>query len=393
MATKRTRSTVATGERTISSELKPRDIDAQYYGHEPLFATQPDEDRRSLALVIGFNWYNRFYSTKEAKSFLVDYARMTGQSDVGDRVARVADNEVMPTLGWLARMYSRGLDLMPAESDRLKCELVRLADATAKPVTVVDVVVPQSNRPNIQEIMKDKMRDAAGEFEGILDEYLKCGQKLDINGKVVSILSERNVLPQHISILTDVWQKKIKEFTEVLTTKDKDLLSGYNHYTKTQIKQIIKFCEAIIADLNKYVSVKKASRAPRARKKVPIEKIVKNLKYLKKFEDASMKLVLESISPTKLHGASEAWVYDSNRRKLYHYVADDYNKSFTVKGNTLLGFDTLKSEVKTVRKPTETIKEIMGSKPAARKFFSELKTVATAPNGRFNENMIILRAW
>jgi hypothetical protein len=35
----------------------------------------------------------------------------------------------------------------------------------------------------------------------------------------------------------------------------------------------------------------------------------------------------------------------------------------------------------------------MGSKPAARKNFKDIKAVATVPNGRFNENMIILKAF
>ena len=58
-----------------------------------------------------------------------------------------------------------------------------------------------------------------------------------------------------------------------------------------------------------------------------------------------------------------------------------------------MGFDTAKSEVKTLRKPAEQLKEIMGSKPAARKYFSDIKAVATASNGRFNESMIILKAF
>ena len=73
--------------------------------------------------------------------------------------------------------------------------------------------------------------------------------------------------------------------------------------------------------------------------------------------------------------------------------ADEYSKTFTVKGNTLLRFDTAKSEIKTLRKPNEQIKEIMGSKPAARKYFESIKSVGVQPNGRFNENMIILRAF
>ena len=56
-------------------------------------------------------------------------------------------------------------------------------------------------------------------------------------------------------------------------------------------------------------------------------------------------------------------------------------------------FDTNKSEIKTLRKPGEQIKEVMGSKPMARKYFDGIKAVATSPNGRFNENMIILKAF
>ena len=126
---------------------------------------------------------------------------------------------------------------------------------------------------------------------------------------------------------------------------------------------------------------------------MPVEKQVSKLKYLKVFKDVASKLDLVSIHPTKLHGASEAWVYDTAKRKLHHYVADEYSKTFTVKGSTLLGFDSVQSEVKTMRKPAEQLKEIMGSKPAARKYFKEIKAVSTSPNGRFNEAMLILKAF
>jgi hypothetical protein len=171
------------------------------------------------------------------------------------------------------------------------------------------------------------------------------------------------------------------------------LVQGYNHLNKIQLKNILKFIELVLGDLSSYISVKKASKAPRARKAVPVEKIVAKLKYLKTFKDAASKLDLVSIHPIKLHGSSEAWVYDTAKRKLHHYVADDYSKTFTVKGNTLLGFDTAQSEVKTLRKPAEQIKEVLGSKPAARKYFKDIKAVGTAPNGRFNENMLILKAF
>ena len=64
-----------------------------------------------------------------------------------------------------------------------------------------------------------------------------------------------------------------------------------------------------------------------------------------------------------------------------------------VKGSTLLGFDKQESEAKTVRKPGEQLKQVMGSRPIARKFFKEIKAVSVTPNGRVNKDMIILKVY
>jgi hypothetical protein len=309
---------------------------------------------------------------------------------------KVADNEFIKTYGWLARMQLRGLELLEHEEAQFENEVARLLKAYHKPeikeslTSVIKEVVDAPTRPNIQDILRDKAKDAAGELEGLFDEFITEGKA---KTKTMDIVARFNVMPQHISLITEIWRRKQTEFADLQEGKDKQLIEGYSHLTKIQIRNIVKFVEQVLTDLNAYISVKKASKAPRARKAVPVEKIVAKLKYLKTFKDVAAKLDLVSISPVKLHGASEAWVYDTAKRKLHHYIADDYSKTFTVKGNTLLGFDTTKSEVKTLRKPTEQLKEIMGSKPAARKYFSDIKAVSTTPNGRFNEGMIILKAF
>lgn len=198
---------------------------------------------------------------------------------------------------------------------------------------------------------------------------------------------------QHVPMLTDAWKRKQAEFEEVVKGKDEQLVEAYSRLSKKQVKNTLKFIDHVLSDLNSYISVKKANKAPRKRKAVPVEKIVARLKHTKSFTDASLKLDLVGLSPIKLHGAGEAWIYDTGRRKLHHYVADDYTKSFVVKGNTLLGFDTKTSEIKTLRKPAEQIKEIMSSRPAARKYFKEIRAVSVVPKGRFNAGMIILKAY
>lgn len=374
--------------------LDPKDADTKYFGEEPMFAVQPDEDQRRLALMRSFTWYGRFYGKKDAKEFLVQYLELRDRPAEAKIMRKVDEKECINTLCWLARMELRGLSLTETESDTLQNEIKRLQETVHKPQIIETATsIPVTNRPNIQDILKDKAREAGGELEGLFDEYITSGASTKHSLRPIDEVAKKNVMPQHISLLTDVWKKKLNEIEEVIKGKDVQLVQGYQHLTKTQLKNIVKFIELVISDLNSYISVKKAAKAPRARKAVPVEKQVAKLKYLKTFKDTANKLDLVSISPIKLHGASEAWVYDTAKRKLHHYIADDYSKTFTVKGSTLLGFDTAQSEVKTLRKPSEQIKEVMGSKPAARKFFKDIKAVSTTPNGRFNDQMIILKAF
>lgn len=392
---------------TMVKALNPKDVDTKYMGEEPSFETQPETVVRSSTLSRAFNWYNRFYGRKEGKDLLIQYLENNDRKADAKQMHKVPESEVLTTLCWLSRMTLRGLELTEYEQATLQNEITRLLLTVSKPETIfksgfksaeetpADKVekVETANRPNIQEILREKASEACGEIEGLFDEYIAAGAKSTHSLRPMDELAKRNVMPQHIPLVASVWKKKLAEFEEVLESKDSLLTEGYNQFTKTQLKNIIKFIDGVLSDLNSYISVKKTARTPRARKAVPVEKIVSKLKYLREFKDVAAKLDLVSVHPTKLHGASEAWVYDTAKRKLHHYIADDYSKTFTVKGNTLLGFDTSTSEVKTLRKPAEAIKEIMGSKPAARKYFKEIKATATTPNGRFNDSLIILKAF
>jgi hypothetical protein len=95
-----------------------------------------------------------------------------------------------------------------------------------------------------------------------------------------------------------------------------------------------------------------------------------------------------------LVNASEAWFYDTAKRKLIHVVADSHIGTFTVKGQCIAGFDALQTTQKTLRKPAEQLKAVMsGGKPAMRKEFAAIKATETKWNGRGNENLIITQSW
>jgi hypothetical protein len=371
--------------------LSPRDADTKYMGDEPYFALQPNTENRTVVLTRGFTWYNRFYGKKDAKELLCQFLDHNNRTMEAKHLRKVHESEFLMTLCWVARMNMRGLELTEQENTTLENEIARLFKLVHKPEVIEKV--EKDNKPTIQDYLREKASEAAGELENIFDIFVTEGAKSNHGLKPIDEVAKKNVSPQHISLLTEVWKKKQREFEDVLEGKDSQLIEAYQHYTKTQLKNILKFIELVLNNLNSYISVKKASKSPRKRKAIPVEKIVSKLKYLKEFKDVVNKLDLVSIHPTKLHGASEAWAYDTAKRKLHHYIADEYSKTFTVKGNTILGFDKVTSEIKTLRKPGEQIKEIMGSKPVARKFFKDIKATPTVPNGRFNDAMIILKAW
>lgn len=375
----------------IAPDLKPKRQDAMYFGSEPRFAEQPSEDKVKYRLSEAFTWYNQWYDKKDAKVFIIDYLTHNGKKNEAKSLRKVAEKDFDTTWGFYSRILMRGFKPDEDYTARFNKELDRLFNLAPK--EVVEEKEEVSNRPNVQELMRERALQAAGEFEGWLDEFIAKGAKANFNFKIVDALTKRSVMQQHVGMIIDAWSKHKAEFAEVLKGKDEQLVEAYSRFTNTQMKNLVKFADQIIADLNSYITLKKTTRKPRARKAVPPEKQAAKLKFMKTFKSDEAKLDLVSLHPAKLVGASEAWVYDTQKRKLHHYVADDLTKVFHVKGNMLLGFCTKQSEIKTLRKPAEQLKNIMGSKPVARKYFSDIKSVSVTPTGRFNPNLIILKAF
>lgn len=271
------------------------------------------------------------------------------------------------------------------------------ADLKAKKVETEDeeAVAKPKRTVNIQEVMREKADEALSDIEALFDEFIDAGCPKDftVDKKVVGALSAKNVLPQHMASAIKRYQRLLDEYLELQEGKCDQLKEAYSNYSKMQIRYTIKFIEDVIGEMNGYISIKQAAKKPRAKKAVPVEKVVSKLKHCKNFKDDALKLELVGLSPVKLHESTEAWVYDTKKRKMHHYVADAYSKCLMVKGNTIIGFDKKESGIKTLRKPVEQIKALMGSKPAARKYFKEIKAVEAVPNGRFNSDMIILKAF
>lgn len=369
--------------------LNPRSPDTKYNGTEPLWNKQPDADCRQSTLVRAFGWYNYYCSRSDAKTFVQDWLERNDRSRDAKSWRSVPEQVVPYAIGWLARMQTMGLMLNEHEELKLQTTVKDLlqehkpAKEIAKETTEETVA-----KPNIQDRLKEKVSEAAAEIDGLFDEMIASGNKMTADHKPINILRGMNVAPQLIGPIRQLWVKQRDEFAEAAAQGDADLWEAYSHFGKLGLRNMIKFADQVIADCESYIQIKKVERKPRAKKAVSPEKLTQRFKYMKEF--AELKLTSEPV--TKLVGATEAWFYDTKKRKLIHVTADSHVGCFTVKGSALIGLDATNSVQKTLRKPAEQIKALMsGGIPAARKYFKDIKATETKFNGRGNENLVLLR--
>jgi len=304
----------------------------------------------------------------------------------------VPDSQIRLTPAWVCRMTLIGLELKPHEQENINEQLAQILTSkqeAKKAQSEVDADAATA-KLTIQDHLREKVSECCGELEGMFDDFIDSGAKMSADFKPLMLMRGMNISPNMINTVSRVWVLRLDEFNEVLDGKDPQLVEGYSHLTKIQLRNCVKFCETVINDCNSYVQLKKVERKPRMAKPVSPEKKAAKFKIQAEF----VELKLKSLPAAQLVDKSEAWIYDTKKRKLIHIVADEYAKVFTIKNNSVIGFSKIETVQKTLRKPAETVKLLSAAgKPAARKIFKELSTTETAWNARGTDNLVIIRSW
>ena len=381
---------MAKHEHTIK-RLNPKGAETKYVGFEPEWNIQPDETNRISKFASAFQWYNYHYGKKDAKDMIAQYLHIVGREKDSKTIRGIPDSQIRVTPAWVCRMVTMGLMLNEHEQcilDEQISLMLKSKQEVKKPAATEEETAQV--KLTIQDHLREKASECAGELEGMFDDFIVAGAKMSADFKPIALIRGMNISPQMIPLITAVWNIRLDEFNEVLAGEDEQLVEGYSHLSKIQLRQCVKFCETVLADCQSYISIKKVERKPRAKKAISPEKQASKFKYLKEFAE----LGLKSMPPSSLVVASEAWLYDTSKRKLIHVMADTHLGTFTIKGSAIVGFDAATTIQKTLRKPSEQLKSVSSvGKPAARKAFEAIKATETKFSGRGNENIIILKAF
>jgi hypothetical protein len=381
---------VVAGIKIKNKETKVRNplfADEKYTGGEPQWPEESvdwSDDQFDSLLRRSFYYYNYYYNQKDCKKYVVEWMKTipSWNKEQIKAFERSSDRSIPMTACSLIMARRAGMTFRTRHTEFLiktidsaieQAEPEALVETSAKPIEVY--------KPTIQDRLSEKTSELIGELEGLYD---------DIDNTTVKFynwFTDNNVVQSQLSKYENVYQKRKAELEEAQLKADPQLKEGYSHYKAADFKKHIKWIDDLLAAIEQYRGVKKATKKARVKKAPSKEKLVAKLKYAK--EDKLLKIV--SINPADIIGSQELWIYNTKTRKLGKYIAASY-KQLTIKGTSIDGFDVDKSVCKTLRKPDEKLKEFAkAGKIQLRKFLDEIKATETKLNGRISADIVLLK--
>lgn len=331
-------------------------------------------------------FYYYHHDVKELRPFIVElYGKTWSKKQLKD-FNKVRDVQISPHLGAVCKMVLDGAawpEGSKAYADEQIAKLLEIGAGEADP----DAPKEEPKKViNIQDRLVEIRQETLGDLECVEDEFIRTRKMPNLN--ILTWLRQKNVPQQVIPAMIDFYAERLAFMLEVQAGKDAQLKEGYAHLKKKELEAWIKWYNDVITDLDAYKRVKVAARKPRMRKPQPPEKLARKVK----FQREDTELGITSVQPKDIVGAIVLWVYNTKTRKLGKYVASDMDKTLTVKGSTILGWDPKTSVSKTLRKPKEQLKQFADSgKVQLRTFLDKIKATEVKLNGRTNAQTILLR--
>lgn len=350
-------------------------------GNEPTI----DVDNYNVSIGSALTWYTEHATEKQLLKYALEYLAKSGNKAGVVAVNKASDYEVRQ-LGIICRLASNE---QPLSKKHLQF-ITDTVDVMIRKYKVIkekkaEVVEKPSNVISIQQRMEEKAHDLAGEIEGAIDEYISSKGKTSFSTK--NYLLANSVAAPIAKRIGELFIKTSNELHEAIAGNDDQLTEGYSYLTKRELKKFAEFVDGIITDCQQQVQTAKASRAPRKRKEVSPTKQVAKMKFMREFAELNLK----SVKPESIIGSGEVWVYNTKYRKVTVYKAE--NGTVSIKGTTIIGFSVKESQTMMLRKPEEFFKGLSMGKRALNVAIKKLTTKPSVPNGRINEECIILGAF
>jgi len=359
----------------------PPASEAKFVGDEPVWDNvEITEKNYKSEILRGLNWHGYCATDKNYKKYLEEWIKANKPTDAKKFIASLRTlKKANPTISSLARISMRNFPL--SEKDVLRIEDYLNSLQTKKK----RVVKTDTNRPSVQDAMKNQLSEIFSEIDHLVDVSFKEGCASAKSMVNVIFRNGENIKAPHIRLIINYIQETyLNEWQTAYDGSDEQLSEGYNFMSKRTFKSIINEFNQLIDLLSRQAT---AAKTQRIRKKKPLDKkkMVSKLRFMDSFDELNLK----SQDAVNIIGSNLVWVYDTKRRKLGYYEAE-VKDSIYAKGTTIYGYKN--SCEKILRKPETQLEEFMKlRKNQTKNWFDTINSKCTEMKGRTNANIILVR--
>lgn len=351
-------------------------INKKYIGAEsPLY----DGSQSSLARAL--QWHHMMLESSDARLALTEFLNECGMDQYANNIAKIVDSDLPLTECWLARIHLDQMTLPQQYIDRIISVTIEIVDRA------VSVTTDSIEKKTVLQALSDRINDLITEIEQMLDKQSSVSQ-------IIDMISSKSTPEKYIKKIIEYYAPVVAELTAAVKKTDQQIIEGYRLLSVEQLNQRLEYFVDLITQLENYSNVPQSARKTAKVQKVratrtisPLKKVAK-LKYLRQCETSG----ISSISPVKIIGASELWLFNTKMSVLTRIVAAK-NRTLDIRGQSVINFDPSASISKRVgRIGTSIIDRVRDvGKVELRKILDQINTSAVATNGKINNNMLIVR--
>ena len=369
-------------------------FDEKYTGQEPTWTgdvlnSQESIDKRFSSAL---NFYAYYLSAKDLLPDLIYYME---QRDIYKKpdiklIKKFGEKLGLITACKIARMINRGMPI--GDNARTIDNIIRPGLSEARNMKEV-IDAKASNKPtmSIQKRLSNKVNDKViYHLDSMIDDNGWATNEVKVKGIDLTSLLKAGEIPVAGLAQVTKWLDTFKYgLASAYSKTDSDYVEGYSYLSRPAINNRIKELDKMLTQVEKYRGANTKARKPRKKKVKSADAQVKNIKYKQSDDNFG----ISSVAPSIIPGSKKLFTFNTKYRRLTMYQANS-TEGLGVKGTTLQNVDAKVSFELTIRKPDDILPVIANkTEKQISKIIDALKTKRKVPNGRINNETILLRTF
>lgn len=216
------------------------------------------------------NFYNYKFEKKDAKNFLLQYAKETDK-EFAKTLKKFDEDKIPQTIGWVADMLMRGLNLVDPNEQIIS----RLDHMKKHPEQYIQKTETTDKRTKPKESIQTKQHKKflryLEDLDAVIDEFMDNGYNTTF--KMKTWLSQNDIKKVYGKLISEVYKIEFDEIQKVVEKEDKELMEAYSFMKRSELKRYSKLLQDIYTTAESWLFKKKRKTTKKRKSKTQKKKV------------------------------------------------------------------------------------------------------------------------